>query len=179
MFRKNTKVVQIKREICLYIVCFLLQVLEFWFQGLPDDYAVKDLMNEIKDWIEDEYVHSTIWKRLQNCVTPGVLPTFSKRVHKRKSSESTSPDSKRKAASPAAGGTFTGKKLNWQAEGRELGPNPLLCSNHALSMGSAYRGECGQIPPCPVHMLTILLQFSSSFCFYPRWSTEAQWKTFH
>ena len=99
-------------------------MLQSWLQDLPDDYAVKDLINEIKDWIEDEYVKETVWKRLQNCVAPGVLPTFSERVHKRKRSDSSSPDSKRKAASPAAG-----KNLNWQVEGRELGHNQLLCSN--------------------------------------------------
>ena len=108
----------------LWSVCFLNQVLQSWLQGLPDDYAVKDLINEIKDWIEDEYVKETVWKRLQNCVAPGLLPTFSERVHKRKCSDSSSPEPKRKAASSAAG-----KKLNRQVEGRELGPNQLLSSN--------------------------------------------------
>ena len=65
-------------------------MLQSWLQDLPDDYAVKDLINEIKDWIEEGYVNSTIWKRLQNCVSPGVLPTFSERRSARKSSESSS-----------------------------------------------------------------------------------------
>ena len=73
-------------------------VLQSWLQGLPDDYTVKDLINEIKDWVDDEYVNETVWERLQNCVTPGVLSTFSERVHKRKRSESSSPECKRKAS---------------------------------------------------------------------------------
>ena len=63
----------------MWSVSFSFQVLQSWLQGLPDDYAVKDLINEIKDWIEQGYVNSTIWKHLQNCVAPGVLPTFSQR----------------------------------------------------------------------------------------------------
>ena len=66
-------------------------MLQSWLQGLPDDYAVKDLINEMKDWIEDEYVKETIWKRLQNCVAPGLLPTFSERRSARKHSGSSSP----------------------------------------------------------------------------------------
>ena len=87
----------------------LFQVLQSWLQSLPDDYSVKDLINEIKDWIEEGYVESTIWKRLQNSVTPGVLPTFSETHRKRKRSESSSPDSKKKATSSAceSGGKLT------------------------------------------------------------------------
>ena len=87
-------------------------MLQSWLQGLPDDYAVKDLINEIKNWIEEGYVNSTIWKRLQNCVSPGVLPTYSERVHKRKRSESSSPESKKKASpSPAGSGASVGKLI--------------------------------------------------------------------
>ena len=84
-------------------------MLQSWLQDLPDGYAVKDLINEIKDWIEDGYVNSTIWKRLQNCVSPGVIPTFSERCSARKHSESSSPESRRKAESSAAlSGVSTG-----------------------------------------------------------------------
>ena len=43
-------------------------MLQSWFQDLPDDYVVKDLINEIKDWVDDGYVESTIWKRLKKHV---------------------------------------------------------------------------------------------------------------
>ena len=43
-----------------------------------------------------------MWKRLQNCVAPGLLPTFSERAHKRKRSSSSStgdsPDKKKTTA---------------------------------------------------------------------------------
>ena len=83
--------------ICNFLLC-VIQVLQSWLQNLPDDYAVKDLINEIKGWIEEGYVDSTIWKRLQNCVTPGVLPTFSERRSSRNGSGSSSPDSEEKAS---------------------------------------------------------------------------------
>ena len=66
-------------------------MLQSWLQDLDDDYAVKDLINEVKDWIEEGYVESTIWKRLQNCVAPGLLPTFSERRSTNKRSGSSSP----------------------------------------------------------------------------------------
>ena len=81
----------------------MFQVLQSWLQSLPDDYTVKDLINEVKDWIEEGYVESTIWKRLQNCVAPDVLPTFSKRRSVRKRSGSASPEDspvRKKTAAP-------------------------------------------------------------------------------
>ena len=81
----------------------VFQVLQTWLQGLPDDYAVKDLISEISDWVVDGYVESTIWEWLQNCVTPSTLPVFSERRHKRKHYDSSSPDSKRKKVPSTSG----------------------------------------------------------------------------
>ena len=89
------------------LVFFSFQVLQSWLQGLPDDYAVKDLINKIKDWIEEDYVKDTVWKRLQNCVVPGVLPTFSKRRSPRKRSASSSirDSPERKKTTPSGEGS--------------------------------------------------------------------------
>ena len=138
-YRKKYKTIHGKVRIrCfhgVYSVCFLIQVLQSWLQGLPDDYtvkdlintvymiqvlqswlqdlpddfAVKDLINELKDWIEDEYVKDAVWKRLQNCVTPGVLPTFSKRRSARKRSGSLSAGDVPVKKKPAAVPSLTGK----------------------------------------------------------------------
>ena len=90
----------------------MIQVLQSWLQDLPDDYAVKDLINEIKDWIEDEYVKETVLKRLRNCVAPGLLPTFSERRSAIKRSGSSSPDSEKKAAPSSGRLGVCRKKLN-------------------------------------------------------------------
>ena len=92
---------------------FLFQVLQSWLQGLPDDYAVKDLINEIKDWIEEGYVDPKIWKRFQNCVTPGVLPTFSERRSSGKRSGSASPtgESATDPTAPSTSATADGLQI--------------------------------------------------------------------
>ena len=82
-------------------------MLQSWLQDLPDDYAVKDLINEVKDWIEEDYVKDTVWKRLQNCIVPGVLPMFSERRSSKKSSGSASPDRSSAAESRASSSSPT------------------------------------------------------------------------
>ena len=84
-------------NICNFL--YAPQILQSWLTGLPDDFPVKDFINELNDWVDDEYVKETVWKRLPNCVSPGVLPTFSERRSARKRSGSSSPDSEKKAAS--------------------------------------------------------------------------------
>ena len=53
-------------------------MLQRWSQNRPD-VTVTDLLEELKDWVEEGYVATAVWKRLQNCIAPDVLPTFSKR----------------------------------------------------------------------------------------------------
>ena len=48
----------------------------YFLRHLPD-YTVKDLIDDVRDWVGEGYVDSTIWKRLQNCVVKNILPTFS------------------------------------------------------------------------------------------------------
>ena len=52
-------------------------MLHTWLLPLLPDYTVKDLIDDVRDWVEEGYVDSTIWKRLQNCVVKDILPTFS------------------------------------------------------------------------------------------------------
>ena len=47
----------------------------YFLRHLPN-YTVKDLIDDVRDWVEEGYVDSTIWKRLQNCVVKNILPTF-------------------------------------------------------------------------------------------------------
>ena len=49
-----------------------------WVQNQPDA-TVKDLVEELRDWVEEGYVATAVWKRVQNCIASDVLPTFSKR----------------------------------------------------------------------------------------------------
>ena len=52
-------------------------MLHTWLLPQLPDYTVKDLIDDVRDWVEEGYVNSTIWKRLQNCVVKDILPTFS------------------------------------------------------------------------------------------------------
>ena len=76
--------------------CFpLCQVLHTWLLPHLPDYTVKDLIEDVRDWVEEGYVDSAVWKRLQNCVVKDVLPTFSERTELRQrslSSESLATD---------------------------------------------------------------------------------------
>ena len=65
-----------------------LQVLHTWLLQLLPHYTVKDLIEELRDWIKEGYVDSVIWKRLQNCVVKSLLPSFSERSELRQRSQS-------------------------------------------------------------------------------------------
>ena len=64
------------------------QVLQTWLLQQPEDYSVKALVANIREWIEEGYVDTSVWKRIQNCVTPDILPSFSKRSELRQRSMS-------------------------------------------------------------------------------------------
>ena len=71
-------------------------MLHTWLLQVPPDCTVKDLIEKVRDWVEEGYVESAVWKRLQNCVVQNILPTFSERTELRKrspSSESVARDS--------------------------------------------------------------------------------------
>ena len=51
-------------------------MLQIWSQKQPDA-TVKDLLGELKDWGEEGYVSTAVWKRLHNCIASDILPTFS------------------------------------------------------------------------------------------------------
>ena len=55
---------------------------------LQPNYTVADLVEELGEWIEDGYVDTAVWKRLQNHVSGDVLPTLSTRAGLREMSES-------------------------------------------------------------------------------------------
>ena len=49
---------------------------------------MEDLVEELGEWIEDGYVDTAVWKRLQNHISGDVLPTFSKRARLHEVSQS-------------------------------------------------------------------------------------------
>ena len=63
-------------------------MLHTWLLPLLPDYTVKNLIEEVRDWVAEGYVDSAVWKRLQNCVAKDVLPTFSEISELRQRSQS-------------------------------------------------------------------------------------------
>ena len=61
-------------------ICNFNQVLHTWLQQQRDDYHVKDLVSDLKKWIVEGYMETSVWKRLQNLITPDILPSFSERT---------------------------------------------------------------------------------------------------
>ena len=59
-----------------------------WLQQQRDDYCVRDLVGDLKKWIEEGYMETSVWKRLQNLITPDILPSFSERSELRQRSMS-------------------------------------------------------------------------------------------
>ena len=59
-------------------------MLKIWAHNQAD-VTVNDLLEELKDW-EEGYVATAVYKRLQNCITSDVLPTFSERAERRQRS---------------------------------------------------------------------------------------------
>ena len=55
---------------------------------LQTNYTVADLVDDLGEWIEDGYVDTAVWKRLQNHVSGDALPTFSTRARLHKMSAS-------------------------------------------------------------------------------------------
>ena len=68
--------------------CNFNQVLHTWLQQQQDDYCVKDLVSDLKEWIEEGHIDTSVWKRLQNLITPDILPSFSERTELRQRSMS-------------------------------------------------------------------------------------------
>ena len=68
--------------------CNFNQVLHTWLQQQRDDYRVKDLVDDLKKWIVEGYMETSVWKRLQNLITPDILPSFSQRSELRQRSMS-------------------------------------------------------------------------------------------
>ena len=68
--------------------CNFNQVLHTWLQQQRDDYRVKDLVDDLKKWIGEGYMETSVWKRLQNLITPDILPSFSERSELRQRSMS-------------------------------------------------------------------------------------------
>ena len=64
----------------------LFKVLYTWLLPLQPKYTVKDLIEELRNWIKEGYLDSTAWKRLQNCVVNTLLPSFSERSELRQRS---------------------------------------------------------------------------------------------
>ena len=62
-------------QMCTFVVGHL-QILHEWSKRLAANYNVKDFINELKDWIREGFVYTTIWERLQNYISADVLPTF-------------------------------------------------------------------------------------------------------
>ena len=52
-------------------------MLHTWLLRHLPDYTVKDLIDDVRDWVEEGYLDSAVWRRLQNCVAKDILPTFS------------------------------------------------------------------------------------------------------
>ena len=52
-------------------------MLHTWLLPQLPDYTVQNLVEEVRNWVEEGYVESAVWKRLQNCVVKDILPTFS------------------------------------------------------------------------------------------------------
>ena len=50
-----------------------------WLQQQQDDFCVKVLVSDLKECIEEGYIDTSIWKQLQNLITPDILPSFSER----------------------------------------------------------------------------------------------------
>ena len=57
-------------------------MLKIWAHNQAD-VTVNDLLEELKEWVEEGYVATAVYKRLQNCITSDVLPTFSERAERR------------------------------------------------------------------------------------------------
>ena len=49
------------------------QVLDLWYQSLPRDYFVKDLVVELNQWHREGYVDRDIWNHLQKYLKSDVL----------------------------------------------------------------------------------------------------------
>ena len=75
---------------------------------LRSGYTVADLVDELGEWIEDGYVNTAVWKRLQNCVSSDVLPTFSMRARLR----STSGSSESPPSCSQSAGAFSYSAIN-------------------------------------------------------------------
>ena len=43
-------------------------------------------MTNLKEWIEEGYLVTAVWKRLQNLITPDILPSFTERSELRQQS---------------------------------------------------------------------------------------------
>ena len=52
---------------------------------------MRGLIEKVKEWITEGYVNTSVWKRLQNCVSADVLPSFRERSELRRRSLSTEP----------------------------------------------------------------------------------------
>ena len=60
---------------------------------LNPGYTVADLVEDLRNWIKDGYVDTAVWKRLRDCVSTDVLPTFSKRPRRHSQSSDHTPSS--------------------------------------------------------------------------------------
>ena len=92
---------------------------------LQSYYTVEDLVEELGEWIEDGYVDTAVWKRLQNHVSGDVLPTFSKRARLHEASQSSEPlplngESTRRAGAAGCSATHEVEAISPTTTGKKI-----------------------------------------------------------
>ena len=98
---------------------------------------MRGLIEKVKEWITEGYVKTSVWKRLQNCVSADVLPSFRERRELRRRSLSTESLTLADTSVLSATDDFTdqfetsgisaGKEYNQSISIRDIRVFPILC----------------------------------------------------